>query len=722
MSVIGANGMVSMRRPSNNTSNTDDSLLSTARVLFGQDDGKTTTTTTTAKRTYDVDEDDAAVEQPTTTRPRNDDNIGGEIMFSSNTGYYAIPGYPDEYRRNIPRPDGRTGFRSRNAPFGPDWLLEERKRMLIVATDAVYQFVQLVATHSGNARVQQFWSYGTASSHQVVLDMLLANAVNPMDKGGPPALSGAGSAELQLESEKPTTMSLAEAFAKINDADTQRRLREFDQSFKKVDETRERERQLRQPGVQDEVERAFRVRQDGDNNNTPSFTTTTTTTTSRRQQTEGAPSARGGSGGGGGGSGGHGQSPQVPRVSLQRPSSALPPLAPPPDAGTYLAATTAVEEARRAEFERTSGAHVPSAPRLSSSSSDDHPLSDAQRLRAVPRVRLLTDCNNNNDAAAAAAAASRAAAPRDQRMQEEEQRQQQQQQQQQAQTQQSIVEQLKGYAYDKDGRLVGNLDDKYVMLLRILLRGATKSDIEVWKMLYQVDKESEESILLSDPASRYRYLRDLLKIQQLLARGEGDVGWTQAAHRTGYIFFTETMSGALSAAMADLNTLCGKGWAPEIDLMTHSSVRDQFARLVAYFIRRSRLTVMTRLGSTSAIADSLAREHIGLIALFKRLQRGLDGFLCFSKSDVFTKAQRHATEDARLAYMMNTGNYYTDNYSAEQRMQQRNGATTIAQQLLPASSSSTVPFQFASSSSSDAEVGNRARSGFSIRGFAANIR
>lgn len=211
----------------------------------------------------------------------------------------------------------------------------------------------------------------------------------------------------------------------------------------------------------------------------------------------------------------------------------------------------------------------------------------------------------------------------------------------------------------KTGQLVYGIDDQWIMLLRLLLRGATESDLKAWRILYGVDSPSG----LDDPAAREKYLRDLSKMQQLINEGEGPLEWVTAPQHTGYIFFTDAFSGATVAALTDVHTLCGKAWATELALMTHPKVRDRYAELVAVHIRRPKMTVVSRWGGSQAAADAETRQHGKLLQFFRRLVRQSDGqYVCDGQSDPAGDAQRRVQERDDWRRVRQTGEYPAADY------------------------------------------------------------
>ena len=216
-------------------------------------------------------------------------------------------------------------------------------------------------------------------------------------------------------------------------------------------------------------------------------------------------------------------------------------------------------------------------------------------------------------------------------------------------------------ATDEDGHIIYGVNDKWAMLVRIMLNKPSDPALRAWKLLYTDDVDDPTSTSAS-PAKREAYLRDLAKLYALLRRGEGDVDWVQAPQHTGYIFFNDNFGGAVMAALADVRIVCGKQWATELSLMTHEDVRTWFARLVGYYLSLPRTRNLSRYGGTRTTMSVQNEEHGGLIRLFRRLAINGQGFYTIDAPTSGGKAARHR-EDARAAITLErTGLYPSDAY------------------------------------------------------------
>lgn len=214
-----------------------------------------------------------------------------------------------------------------------------------------------------------------------------------------------------------------------------------------------------------------------------------------------------------------------------------------------------------------------------------------------------------------------------------------------------------------DGAMVYGVNDKWIMLLRLLLRGATETDLKAWGMLYNTPGDDLRRKLAEDPAAYAQYLKDLTAIRSMLRRGEGGTDWVRAPQHTGFIFFAEAFIGSVNAAASDVRSVCGKHWVVDLDLMTHDAVRDQFAALVANKMLKSRAGAYARYGGTTNMQALHARDHDGLIRLFKRLCKKGDGMLGFANQiDTTGDARRAETTQLRRDYMAEHGSYYSDVY------------------------------------------------------------
>lgn len=231
------------------------------------------------------------------------------------------------------------------------------------------------------------------------------------------------------------------------------------------------------------------------------------------------------------------------------------------------------------------------------------------------------------------------------------------------QQRQTRSKELKG-ARGPDGNIVYGVTDKWIMLLRLLLRGATETDLKAWSMLYNTPGDDLKRRLQEGDTSAYeQYLNDLSKVRALLRRGEGGNDWVRAPQHTGWIFFTEQFAGAVAGAASEVHNLCGQHWVVELDLMTHDGVRDYFASLVANKMLKSKSAAYGRYGGTTNMQQSHSREHAGLIQVFKRLTKKSDGMLGIQGQISTTgDAMRAATSQSRRDFMNEQGRYYSDLY------------------------------------------------------------
>lgn len=237
-------------------------------------------------------------------------------------------------------------------------------------------------------------------------------------------------------------------------------------------------------------------------------------------------------------------------------------------------------------------------------------------------------------------------------------------------------------AVDGDGNIVYGIDDKYLMLLRLMLRGGNATQLEAWRMLYEPDSAAGDNGKAAK--DRAQYLRDMEAVHKMLHAGEGDLGWVNAPQHTGVIFFSDAFGAGVAAAVADVHGLAGKPWATELSLMTHAGVRDLFAQLTALQMNAARQRSAARWGGTQQALAEHRRRHGLLIAAFRRLQRNSDGFLevprgrdgqAPSEVDAYrsggrfatreaeaTREQRRAEEQRERETMALTGRYVSDVY------------------------------------------------------------
>jgi len=220
---------------------------------------------------------------------------------------------------------------------------------------------------------------------------------------------------------------------------------------------------------------------------------------------------------------------------------------------------------------------------------------------------------------------------------------------------------------DESGNIVYGVDDKYVMLLRLMLRGANKTQLDAWRMLYEPETLYGSGGTTTAAKDRAQYLRDMETIHRMLHAGEGELGWVQAPQHTGVIFFSDNFGAGVAAAVADVRGLAGKPWATELALMTHEGVRDLFAQLTAMHMNAARQRSAARWGGTQQALAEHRRRHGLLINAFRRLDRTADGFLTVPRADPWSRdaggrEQRRAEEQRELATMARTGRYRSDVY------------------------------------------------------------
>jgi len=237
-------------------------------------------------------------------------------------------------------------------------------------------------------------------------------------------------------------------------------------------------------------------------------------------------------------------------------------------------------------------------------------------------------------------------------------------------------------AVDGDGNIVYGIDDKYLMLLRLMLRGGNATQLEAWRMLYEPESAAGDNGKAAKDHAQY--LRDMEAVHKMLHAGEGDLGWVNAPQHTGVIFFSDAFGAGVAAAVADVHGLAGKPWATELSLMTHAGVRDLFAQLTALQMNAARQRSAARWGGTQQALAEHRRRHGLLIAAFRRLQRNSAGFLevprgrdgqAPSEVDAYrsggrfatreaeaTREQRRAEEQRERETMALTGRYVSDVY------------------------------------------------------------
>jgi hypothetical protein len=213
-------------------------------------------------------------------------------------------------------------------------------------------------------------------------------------------------------------------------------------------------------------------------------------------------------------------------------------------------------------------------------------------------------------------------------------------------------------AVDGEGNLVYGINDKWAMLLRLMLGKATETQLKAWKMLYE-----PETVEAASRSKDYlQELRNLETIHKLLHAGDGDLGWVEAPQHTGYIFFSDAFGAGVAAAVSDVRGLAGKPWATELALMTHDGTRDLFAKLTALHMNTARVRTTARWGGTQRSMDDHYKRHGLLVAAFRRLTRTPDGYLTVPRSDVGGGPSLRRAEEARERRALASGRYLSDVY------------------------------------------------------------
>lgn len=230
---------------------------------------------------------------------------------------------------------------------------------------------------------------------------------------------------------------------------------------------------------------------------------------------------------------------------------------------------------------------------------------------------------------------------------------------------------------DAAGNIVYGIDDKYVMLLRIMLNSPSEAALKAWRMLYEPEGRDEPSA-----EAKTRYLRDLQTMHGLLHAGEGGAEWVEAPEHTGYIFFTPAFGAGVATAASDVRQLAGKTFATDYALMTHDGVRDLFARLVAHHMNAAKTRSISRYGGTATTVAMHRDEHERLMRAFRRLRTDSSGFLFvprtvqrYDEGEMFRtgvpappgpsnsgREARRRMEERERDVMARTGRYLSDVY------------------------------------------------------------
>jgi hypothetical protein len=232
-----------------------------------------------------------------------------------------------------------------------------------------------------------------------------------------------------------------------------------------------------------------------------------------------------------------------------------------------------------------------------------------------------------------------------------------------------------------DGQIMHNITDKWSVLMYLLKKGPTETELKAWRIMYD---EPDTSVggrggrdgnamlaargalsldaQLATPEGRQKYLRDLLSVQKLLNSGQGGMDWVEAPQHTGVIFFTPQASAAVSSAMSLIHGgVVNKPWALEIDLMCHQRVRDQFSTLVAHYLQEGMSFVSSRFASTQRSDQERRRRHARLTELFRTLVMAPDGYLGFDgQINSAAERERRQQREKRVHYLETSGQYYSD--------------------------------------------------------------
>lgn len=105
-------------------------------------------------------------------------------LFDPDSGFTPVAAWPYSMSE-IPRADGQYWKDAKHPTervkrddqfYGADWLYEQRRRELLIASDKVYQFIELVAGHTGTFATMKQLARGDGSN-RAMLDMMITVAL-----------------------------------------------------------------------------------------------------------------------------------------------------------------------------------------------------------------------------------------------------------------------------------------------------------------------------------------------------------------------------------------------------------------------------------------------------------------------------------------------------------------------------------------------------------------
>jgi len=128
--------------------------------------------------------------------------------YDNRTGFLPVPGFTAAMRRNVPRSDGKPGYRPADAPFGAAWVEENQLREYLIRRNKIYRFAMQVGSVSGIS--VDLWKSSEGAIDGVALENLIQSAV-ANDAGAAPGLNLPRDYQKELEEALRDTTEVAAA-------------------------------------------------------------------------------------------------------------------------------------------------------------------------------------------------------------------------------------------------------------------------------------------------------------------------------------------------------------------------------------------------------------------------------------------------------------------------------------------------------------------------------
>ncbi len=131
-----------------------------------------------------------------------------EPGYDNSTGFLPVPGFTAQMRRNVPRSDGKPGYRPADAPFGADWVEENQLREYLIRRNKIYRFAMQVGAVSGIT--VDLWKSSEGAIDGIALENLIQSAV-ASDAGAAPGLDLPRDYHTELKEALSSTTEVAPA-------------------------------------------------------------------------------------------------------------------------------------------------------------------------------------------------------------------------------------------------------------------------------------------------------------------------------------------------------------------------------------------------------------------------------------------------------------------------------------------------------------------------------